>query len=77
MSKAATEALAAGPLTSYSEDEQMFRAMSIDREVDDPEAPAMIEANCGSFKDLRPGHDTPRIRPPAAREGDRGAIMSR
>jgi butyryl-CoA dehydrogenase/short/branched chain acyl-CoA dehydrogenase len=26
MSKAATEALAAGPLTSYSEDEQMFRA---------------------------------------------------
>ncbi len=31
--------------------EQMFRAMSIDRAVDDPEAPAMIEANCGSFKD--------------------------
>ena len=31
--------------------EQMYRAMSIDREVDDPEAPAMIEANCGSFKD--------------------------
>jgi hypothetical protein len=31
--------------------EQMFRAMSIDRETDDPEAPAMIEANCGSFKD--------------------------
>jgi hypothetical protein len=31
--------------------EQMYRAMSIDREVDDPEAPGMIEANCGSFKD--------------------------
>jgi len=31
--------------------EQMFRAMSIDRAVDDPEAPTMIEANCGSFKD--------------------------
>lgn len=31
--------------------EQMFRAMSIDREVDDPEVPGMIEANCGSFKD--------------------------
>jgi hypothetical protein len=31
--------------------EQMFRAMSIDRPVDDPEAPAMIEAMCGSFKE--------------------------
>ena len=31
--------------------EQMFRAMSIDRPLDDPAAPAMIEANCGSFKD--------------------------
>ncbi len=31
--------------------EQMFRAMSIDRELDDPEVPGMIEANCGSFKD--------------------------
>jgi hypothetical protein len=31
--------------------EKMFRAMSIDREVDDPEVPAMIEANCGSFKE--------------------------
>jgi len=31
--------------------EQMYRAMSIDREVDDPEVPGMIEANCGSFKD--------------------------
>jgi hypothetical protein len=31
--------------------EQMFRAMSIDRPIDDPEAPAMIEAMCGSFKE--------------------------
>ena len=31
--------------------EQMFRAMSIDLEIDDPKAPAMIEANCGSFKE--------------------------
>ena len=31
--------------------EQMFRAMSIDLPVDDPQAPAMIEANCGSFKE--------------------------
>lgn len=31
--------------------EQMYRAMSIDRAVDDPEVPGMIEANCGSFKD--------------------------
>jgi hypothetical protein len=33
------------------QNEQMYRAMSIDREVEDPDAPAMIEANCGSFKD--------------------------
>jgi hypothetical protein len=31
--------------------ERMFRAMGIDRSPDDPEVPAMIEANCGSFKD--------------------------
>jgi hypothetical protein len=31
--------------------EQMFRAMSIDRPTDDPEAPTMIEAMCGSFKE--------------------------
>ena len=31
--------------------EQMFRAMSIDRPVDDPEAPGLIEENCGSFKE--------------------------
>jgi hypothetical protein len=31
--------------------EAMFRAMSIDRAIDDPEVPAMIEANCGSFKE--------------------------
>lgn len=31
--------------------EAMFRAMSIDREIDDPDVPAMIEANCGSFKE--------------------------
>lgn len=31
--------------------EQMFRAMSIDLPIDDPRAPAMIEANCGSFKE--------------------------
>ena len=31
--------------------EQMFRAMSIDLPIDDPQAPAMIEANCGSFKE--------------------------
>jgi hypothetical protein len=31
--------------------EQMFRAMSIDRAMDDPEVPAMIEAACGSFKE--------------------------
>jgi hypothetical protein len=37
-------------MSGYS-NEKMFRAMSIDREVDDPEAPAMIEANCGSFKE--------------------------
>ena len=33
------------------ENEQMFRAMGIDRALDDPEAPAMVEAACGSFKD--------------------------
>jgi hypothetical protein len=33
------------------QNEKMYRAMSIDRPVDDPEAPAMIEANCGSFKE--------------------------
>ena len=31
--------------------EQMFRAMSIDRPLDDPEAPGMIEAMCGSFRE--------------------------
>jgi hypothetical protein len=31
--------------------EQMFRAMSIDLPIDDPQAPVMIEANCGSFKE--------------------------
>jgi hypothetical protein len=31
--------------------EQMFRAMSIDLPIDDPVAPTMIEANCGSFKE--------------------------
>jgi hypothetical protein len=31
--------------------EQMFRAMSIDRPLADPEAPAMIEAMCGSFRE--------------------------
>jgi hypothetical protein len=31
--------------------EAMFRAMGIDREVDDPEVPAFIEGACGSFKD--------------------------
>jgi 2,4-diaminopentanoate dehydrogenase len=33
------------------QNEKMYRAMSIDCAVDDPEAPGMIEANCGSFKD--------------------------
>jgi hypothetical protein len=31
--------------------EKMFRAMGIDRDVDDPDVPAMIEGACGSFKD--------------------------
>jgi hypothetical protein len=31
--------------------EQMFRAMSIDRPLHDPQAPAMIEAMCGSFEE--------------------------
>lgn len=31
--------------------ETMFRAMSIDRELDDPAVPGMIEAACGSFKE--------------------------
>jgi hypothetical protein len=33
------------------QNEKMYRAMSFDRSPDDPEVPAMIEANCGSFKD--------------------------
>jgi hypothetical protein len=35
-------------MSSYR-NEQMFRAMSIDRDIDDPAAGEMIEANCGSF----------------------------
>jgi hypothetical protein len=31
--------------------EKMFRAMGIDLEVDDPRAPELVEASCGSFKD--------------------------
>ncbi|MFC5745671.1 hypothetical protein [Actinomadura rugatobispora] len=31
--------------------ERMFRAMGIGRDPGDPAVPAMIEANCGSFKD--------------------------
>jgi hypothetical protein len=31
--------------------EQMFRAMGIDREPDDPEAPGLVDAACGSFRD--------------------------
>jgi hypothetical protein len=31
--------------------EKMFRAMGIDLEVDDPQAPKMVEAACGSFRD--------------------------
>lgn len=31
--------------------EKMFRAMSIGLQPDDPAAPGMIEANCGSFKE--------------------------
>jgi hypothetical protein len=31
--------------------EQMFRAMGIDRSLDDPEAPVLVEAACGSFKE--------------------------
>jgi hypothetical protein len=31
--------------------EQMFRAMGIDRALDDPEAPVLVEAACGSFKE--------------------------
>ena len=31
--------------------EQMFRAMGIDRALDDPEAPALVEGACGSFKE--------------------------
>ncbi|OHV30336.1 MULTISPECIES: NAD(P)H-dependent amine dehydrogenase family protein [Pseudofrankia] len=31
--------------------ERMFRAMSIGLDPDDPAAPGMIEANCGSFKE--------------------------
>ena len=31
--------------------EKMFRAMGIDLELDDPEAPKLVEASCGSFKD--------------------------
>jgi 2,4-diaminopentanoate dehydrogenase len=37
-------------MSAYA-NEQMFRAMSIDLPIDDPKAPAMIEANCGSFKE--------------------------
>ncbi|MBL7501849.1 dihydrodipicolinate reductase [Frankia sp. CNm7] len=33
------------------ENEKMFRAMSIGLDPDDPAAPGMIEANCGSFKE--------------------------
>lgn len=31
--------------------EQMFRAMGIDRALDDPEAPGLVEGACGSFKE--------------------------
>jgi hypothetical protein len=31
--------------------EKMFRAQGFDLEVDDPQAPALVEASCGSFKD--------------------------
>jgi 2,4-diaminopentanoate dehydrogenase len=31
--------------------EQMFRAMGIDRALDDPEASALVEGACGSFKE--------------------------
>ena len=31
--------------------EQMFRAMGIDRALDDPEAPTLVEGACGSFKE--------------------------
>lgn len=31
--------------------EQMFRAMGIDRDVDDPEAPQLVKRACGSFRD--------------------------
>jgi hypothetical protein len=31
--------------------EKMYRAMGIDRETDDPEAPKLVEAACGSFRE--------------------------
>jgi len=31
--------------------EQMFRAQGFDLEADDPKAPVLVEASCGSFKD--------------------------
>jgi hypothetical protein len=31
--------------------EKMFRAMGIDRALDDPEAPVLVEGACGSFKE--------------------------
>jgi hypothetical protein len=37
-------------MSAYA-NEHMFRAMGIDRALDDPEVPSMVEAACGSFKD--------------------------
>ena len=34
--------------------EKMFRAQGFDLEPDDPQAPVMVEASCGSFKDQIP-----------------------
>ena len=37
-------------MSSYA-NEKMFRAMGIDLEVTDPQAPKLVEASCGSFRD--------------------------
>ena len=37
-------------ITGYA-NEQMFRAQGFDLEPDDPQAPVLVEASCGSFKD--------------------------
>ena len=36
---------------SGHENEKMFRSMGFDLELDDPSAPGLVEASCGSFKD--------------------------